>query len=103
MKNCVLVNFTNVFKLNFLFVCLFFCLPIFIFPQTKNTKSENQKQKIDIPPKLVVGIVVDQMRYDYLWRYWKKFGRKWAQNFVSEVHAVVEHDAAGRYLEKKIS
>jgi predicted AlkP superfamily pyrophosphatase or phosphodiesterase len=25
-------------------------------------------------PKLVVGIVVDQMRYDYLYRYWSKFG-----------------------------
>lgn len=25
-------------------------------------------------PKLVVGIVVDQMRYDYLYRYWDKFG-----------------------------
>ena len=24
-------------------------------------------------PKLVVGIVVDQMRYDYLYRYWDKF------------------------------
>jgi predicted AlkP superfamily pyrophosphatase or phosphodiesterase len=25
-------------------------------------------------PKLVVGIVVDQMRYDYLYRFWDKFG-----------------------------
>ena len=25
-------------------------------------------------PKLVVGIVVDQMRYDYIYRYWSKFG-----------------------------
>ena len=25
-------------------------------------------------PKLVVGIVVDQMRYDYLYRYWDKYG-----------------------------
>jgi predicted AlkP superfamily pyrophosphatase or phosphodiesterase len=25
-------------------------------------------------PKLVVGIVIDQMRYDYLLRYWNKFG-----------------------------
>lgn len=29
-----------------------------------------QKQK----PKLVVGIVVDQMRYDYLTRFWDKYG-----------------------------
>lgn len=29
-----------------------------------------QQQK----PKLVIGIVIDQMRYDYLDRYWNKFG-----------------------------
>ena len=29
-----------------------------------------QKQK----PKLVIGIVVDQMRYDYLTRFWDKYG-----------------------------
>ena len=27
-----------------------------------------------IHPKLLVGIVVDQMRYDYLFRYWDKLG-----------------------------
>jgi predicted AlkP superfamily pyrophosphatase or phosphodiesterase len=26
------------------------------------------------PPKLVIGIVVDQMRFDYLYKYWNKFG-----------------------------
>ena len=25
-------------------------------------------------PKLVVGIVVDQMRYDYIYRFWNDFG-----------------------------
>ena len=25
-------------------------------------------------PKLVVGIVVDQMRYDYVYRFWNQFG-----------------------------
>ena len=24
-------------------------------------------------PKLVVGIVVDQMRYDYVYRFWNQF------------------------------
>ncbi|MBP7451046.1 MAG: alkaline phosphatase family protein, partial [Flavobacteriales bacterium] len=27
-----------------------------------------------VPPKLVVGIVVDQMRADYIYRYWDNFG-----------------------------
>ena len=25
-------------------------------------------------PKLIVGLVIDQMRYDYLYRYWEKYG-----------------------------
>ena len=36
--------------------------------QEVSVKSENNK------PKLVVGIVVDQMRYDYLTRFESKFG-----------------------------
>ena len=32
--------------------------------------SQGQKKR----PKLVVGIVVDQMRYDYLTRFWDKYG-----------------------------
>jgi predicted AlkP superfamily pyrophosphatase or phosphodiesterase len=35
-----------------------------------STVSNAQTKK----PKLVIGIVVDQMRYDYLDRYWNKFG-----------------------------
>jgi predicted AlkP superfamily pyrophosphatase or phosphodiesterase len=30
-------------------------------------------QKLSPQPKLVVGIVVDQMRYDFLYRYWNKY------------------------------
>src|ERR1041384_5917459 len=32
------------------------------------------KEKSTAPPALVVGIVVDQMRYDYIYRYWERFG-----------------------------
>ena len=35
---------------------------------TSSVYSQNQK------PKLVIGIVVDQMRYDYLYRYYDKYG-----------------------------
>ncbi|NDK56913.1 alkaline phosphatase family protein [Pontibacter sp. BT213] len=41
-----------------------------------NTGTISQKSNattID-RPKLVVGIVVDQMRYDFLYRYWDKYG-----------------------------
>lgn len=34
----------------------------------------SQQNKIPAKPKLVIGIVVDQMRYDYIDRYWNKFG-----------------------------
>ncbi|MDF2436898.1 MAG: hypothetical protein K0Q95_1274 [Bacteroidota bacterium] len=35
-------------------------------------------------PKLVVGIVVDQMRYDYIYRYWDKFGSDGFKRLVNE-------------------
>lgn len=43
--------------------------------------------KAQIPetrPKLVVGIVVDQMRYDYLSRFWNKFGEDGFKRLVNE-------------------
>lgn len=35
-------------------------------------------------PKLVVGVVVDQMRYDYLTRFWDRFGEDGFRRLVSE-------------------
>ncbi|SMO55203.1 Type I phosphodiesterase / nucleotide pyrophosphatase [Fodinibius sediminis] len=35
-------------------------------------------------PKLVVGIVVDQMRYDYLPRYWSKFGDEGFKRLIGQ-------------------
>jgi len=35
-------------------------------------------------PRLVVGIVVDQMRYDFLYRYWNRFGKGGFQRMVRE-------------------
>jgi predicted AlkP superfamily pyrophosphatase or phosphodiesterase len=35
-------------------------------------------------PRLVVGIVVDQMRYDYLWRYWSKFGEGGFKKLINQ-------------------
>lgn len=47
-------------------IFLVFLLFIFIAPLS----AQSSKDK----PKLVVGIIVDQMRYDYLTRFWDKFG-----------------------------
>jgi Uncharacterized proteins of the AP superfamily len=49
-------------KLGFVFI--FNCF--FVFAQDSISNA--------IHPKLLVGIVVDQMRYDYLFRYWDKLG-----------------------------
>lgn len=45
-------------------VALLLFLPAFLFAQSKSTGEK---------PKLVVGIVVDQLRYDYLTRLEKHF------------------------------
>jgi predicted AlkP superfamily pyrophosphatase or phosphodiesterase len=42
--------------------------------------SQGQKKQ----PKLVVGIVVDQMRYDYLTRFWDKYGDNGFKKLVNE-------------------
>ncbi len=49
------------------------------FSQTKLFKNINPDK-----PKLVVGVVVDQMRYDYLTRFWDKYGGKGFKRLISE-------------------
>lgn len=53
-------------------------LPAILFAQTP-VKSSSGDQ-----PKLVVGIVVDQMRYDYIYRYWNKFGADGFRRLLNE-------------------
>ncbi|MBZ9730351.1 alkaline phosphatase family protein [Salegentibacter sp. JZCK2] len=42
------------------------------------------QEKMQEKPKLVVGIVVDQMRYDYLTRFWDKFGENGFKKMINE-------------------
>jgi predicted AlkP superfamily pyrophosphatase or phosphodiesterase len=53
----------------------------FIIPLVK---AVAQKQTENEKPKLVVGIVVDQMRYDYLFRYWDKYSDKGFKRLINE-------------------
>src|SRR5690606_748901 len=46
--------------------------------QAQTTKSANER------PKLVVGIMVDQMRSDYICKYWDKFGEDGFKKLVNE-------------------
>tara|TARA_R110000868_G_scaffold291002_4_gene551329 strand:+ start:3551 stop:5254 length:1704 start_codon:yes stop_codon:yes gene_type:complete len=51
--------------------------------QLKNTEI-NADSNIATTPKLVVGIVVDQMRYDYLTRFWDQYGDGGFKRMVNE-------------------
>jgi len=44
--------------------------------------TENELEK----PKLVVGIVIDQMRYDYIYRFWEDFGDDGFKKLIGEGH-----------------
>lgn len=59
-----------------------FALIIFtnsLLAQTKPVAVIELKQ-----PKLIVGIVVDQMRQDYIYRYWNKFGNGGFKKLINE-------------------
>ncbi|TGV02002.1 alkaline phosphatase PafA [Flavivirga rizhaonensis] len=57
-----------------------------MFCKAQNTKKENivTNAVIESNPKLVVGIVVDQMRYDYLTRFYNKFGEGGFKRMINE-------------------
>jgi len=50
--------------------------------------SLNAQNNAPSKPKLVVGIVVDQMRYDYLKRFDKKFGNQGFKRLLNEGYAL---------------
>ncbi len=55
-------------------------LPAVFFSQTKKTTVPNTLAR----PKLVVGIVVDQMRWDYLYRYYDRYGSGGFKRLLNE-------------------
>ncbi len=64
-------------KFLLLFVPAFFFIVSFSF----SGKADNNKQK---QPKLVIGIVVDQMGYDFIPRYWNKYSDNGFKKLVNE-------------------
>lgn len=50
----------------------------------KKNDAQVQPESIAQTPKLVVGIVVDQMRYDYLTRFWNQYGEGGFKRLVNE-------------------
>lgn len=63
-----------------LFSTLFVVLNITTNAQTKSTTVNTELKQ----PKLIVGVVVDQMRHDYIYRYWNRFGNGGFKKLVNE-------------------
>jgi len=63
---------------------LIFCLFIAIQSLAGTAQTPNQHPLNPDKPKLVVGVVVDQMRYDYLTRFWDKFGEDGFKRLIRE-------------------
>jgi predicted AlkP superfamily pyrophosphatase or phosphodiesterase len=59
-------------------------LPAFLL--TAQTKQALRPAESSKAPKLIVGIVIDQMRYDYLYRFMAKFGNDGFKRLMSQGH-----------------
>lgn len=64
----------NLSKLFLLFSIIFFYTSV----QSQNKKIPPEK------PKLIIGIVIEQMRYDYIFRFWDKFEEKGFKRIMYE-------------------
>ncbi len=64
---------------------LFFAIFSFnLHAQQKDQGSFDPEKDLYTNPKLVVGVVVDQMRYDYITRFWNRYGSDGFKRLVSE-------------------
>lgn len=68
--------------LSLILIVLAACNPLESIGQSRS-KSETHTN-LRTSPKLVVGIVVDQMRYDYITRFWNHFGDGGFKRMVNE-------------------
>jgi len=68
------------------YILILFVLIISISCQAQKEATENKPKNIqkNETPKLVVGIVVDQMRYDYLTRFYSKYGEGGFKRMMNE-------------------
>lgn len=69
------------------FLCVFSLLMLFNCKaqnEVVQTKTASSASQLNVTPKLVVGIVVDQMRYDYLTRFYSKYSEGGFKRMVNE-------------------
>ena len=68
-----------------IYLFLFFIAISLCNAQNSNSTSPiNNKSNLNERPKLVVGIVVDQMRYDYLTRFYNRYGEGGFKRMMNE-------------------
>ena len=67
--------------LHLLFLVFFFSN---VQGQETGQRSFEPEKDLYATPKLVVGVVVDQMRYDYITRFWNHFGDDGFKRLISE-------------------
>src|SRR5680860_156136 len=60
-----------------------FLLTVLLFLLTVPVCGQRNPETPKDRPKLVVGIVVDQMRYEYIPRFWEKFGEGGLKRLVN--------------------
>ncbi|PKA97340.1 putative AlkP superfamily pyrophosphatase or phosphodiesterase [Flavobacteriaceae bacterium MAR_2009_75] len=71
-------------KTYFTLISLAFCFIFSTFESSAQRKDKVETAPLKTTPKLVVGIVVDQMRYDYLTRFWNHYGNDGFKRLVEE-------------------
>jgi predicted AlkP superfamily pyrophosphatase or phosphodiesterase len=59
---------------------------VFALVLVTNLSAQDKKEKAEVPakPKLIVGLMVDQMRYDFLYRYADKYGKDGIKRLLTE-------------------
>lgn len=64
----------------------FILFTLFIFSIKTSTFYSQEKKTLQVntKPKLIVGIVVDQMRNDYIYRYWNRYGNGGFKRLVND-------------------
>lgn len=82
IKNIVILTrqkkYSNLKSTKYLFLLIF----ILLFSGS-NFAFQNESDKLP-RPKLVVGIVIDQMRWDYLYRYYERYGSDGFKRLLDE-------------------
>lgn len=79
-------------KTNLLVILLVLFTASSSFAQRKGKKVAPEKPKeIAHSPKLIVGIIVDQMRYDYLTRFWNHYGEGGFKRLVNDGFNCKDH------------